>query len=134
MSTTELNPGNFTGINGVIVGRAGGPADFPRYDKAKSGDLREVRLAVDQGYKDKTTGEWKSQGTLWVSVVDKVEAFDALNIGKGDDVRVDDARISGREFERQNGAGKDWAFEARFGTLSVTRRAPGGQDNQDADF
>lgn len=114
--SAEQNPNNYDGATVTLVGRAGADAEFPAYDKEGTRGLSQVRVAISQGYKDKNTNEWKDTGTLWVTVTGRTD--DIGHVRKGDKVRLDDARLEAREFERKDGS-IGQAFETRFGTLTV---------------
>lgn len=124
-----VNENNHPGANVTIVGYAGGPAEWPPYDKQGQRGFKQVRIAVGEGYKNKDTGEWVDQGTTWYTHTDQAETLDALGIGKGDKVRIDEARLSAREFTRKdNSIGQ--AFETRYGTVTVLESKSGGAPAQ----
>lgn len=112
--SVDQNPQNYTGVTVTAVGRAGGDAENPPYDKSGERGFKQVRVAVDQGYKK--DGEWIETGTLWLTVTGRDS--DIGHVKKGDKVRLDDARLEAREFERKDGT-TGQAFETRFGVLSV---------------
>lgn len=114
--SAEQNTNNYDGATVTIVGRAGADAENPPYDKAGERGFKQVRVAVGQGYKNKDTGEWVDQGTVWYTVTGRDS--DIGHVKKGDKVRLDDARLEAREFERKDGT-TGQAFETRFGVLSV---------------
>lgn len=114
--SAEQNPNNYDGATVTLVGRAGADAEFPAYDKEGTRGLSQVRVAIGQGYKDKNTNEWKDTGTVWYTVTGRTD--DIGHVRKGDKVRLDDARLEAREFERKDGT-TGQAFETRFGTLTV---------------
>lgn len=130
--SADQNPNNYTGVTVTVVGRAGGDAENPPYDKSGDRGLKQVRVAVDQGYKDKNSGEWVETGTLWLTVTGRAE--DIGHVRKGDKVRLDDARLEAREFERKDGT-TGQAFETRFGNLTVLESKNGGAEyNEDSPF
>lgn len=112
--SSEQNPNNYEGATVTIVGRAGGDAENPPYDKSGDRGIKQVRVAVGQGYKK--DGEWVDTGTVWYTVTGRDS--DIGHVRKGDRVRLDDARLEAREFDRKDGS-KGQAFETRFGTLTV---------------
>lgn len=124
--SAEQNPNNYDGATVTLVGRAGADAEFPAYDKEGTRGLSQVRVAISQGYKDKNTNEWKDTGTLWVTVTGRTD--DIGHVRKGDKVRLDDARLEAREFERKDGS-IGQAFETRFGTLTVLEVKDNGEDS-----
>lgn len=112
--SNDQNPQNYEGATVTLVGRAGGDAEFPAYDKEGTRGISQVRVAVGQGYKKE--GEWVDTGTTWYTVSGRTD--DIGHVKKGDKVRLDDARLETREFDRKDGS-KGQAFETKFGTLSV---------------
>lgn len=126
-----INPNNYDGATVTLVGRAAAAAEFPAYDKSGERGFSQVRIAVGQGYKDKSSGEWVDTGTVWYTVQGRTEDLSA--IGKGDKVRVDEARLEAREFDRKDGT-KGQAFETKFGTVSIIESKSGGSAAEDAPF
>lgn len=118
-----INPQNYPGATVTLVGHAAGPAEFPAYDKSGERGFSQFRLGVGQGYKNKQTGEWVDKGTAWYTVQGRTE--DLRAIGKGDKVRVDEARLEARDFERKDGT-TGQAFETTYGTISVIESKSGG--------
>lgn len=116
--SSDQNLNNYEGATVTLVGRAGGDAENPAYDKAGERGIKQVRVAVGQGYKK--DGEWVDTGTVWYTVSGRAD--DIGHVRKGDKVRLDDARLEAREFERKDGS-KGQAFETRFGTLVVLESA-----------
>ncbi len=114
--SADQNPNNYEGATITLVGRAGADAENPAYDKEGSRGVKQIRVAVGQGYKNKDTGEWVDTGTTWFSVTGRADEIG--HVRKGDKVRLDDARLETREFDRKDGS-KGQAFETRFGTLTV---------------
>lgn len=112
----SINPNNFIGATVTLVGHAGADAENPAYDKEGTRGLKQLRVAVGQGYKDKNTGEWKDTGTAWYTVTGRTE--DLAHIGRGDKVRVDEARLEVREFQRKDGT-TGQSFETSFGSITV---------------
>lgn len=114
--SADQNQNNYEGATITLVGRAGTDAENPAYDKEGSRGVKQVRVAVGQGYKNKDTGEWVDTGTTWYTVTGRAD--DIGHVHRGDKVRLDDARLETREFDRKDGS-KGQAFETRFGTLTV---------------
>ncbi len=113
-----INPNNYDGASAVIVGRAGGPVEIKEF--GNGGSQAQLSIAVSKGYKNKQTQEWVDTGTDWYTLT---AATDYANenwpeVGKGDKVRVDDARLEFKAFEKKNG---EPGVEAtlRFGTLAI---------------
>lgn len=113
--SANQNPNNYTGATATIVGRAGTDPENPAYNKDGSRGIQEIRVAVDQGYKD-SDGDWVETGTTWYTYTAPVEVL--AEVSKGDKVRIDDARLETREFTRKDGT-TGQAFDLRFGTIAV---------------
>jgi single-stranded DNA-binding protein len=120
----DQNPNNYEGATITLIGRAGADAEFPAYDKEGTRGVSQVRVAVGQGYKK--DGAWVDTGTVWYTVTGRTE--DIGHVRKGDKVRLDDARLEAREFQRKdNTTGQ--AFETKFGVLEVLEsKSDGGGD------
>lgn len=123
-----INPQNFQGISATLVGYAAGDAEFPAYDKSGERGVSEVRVPINHGFKDKSSGEWKETGTTWVTVTGRTD--DIGHIRKGDKIRVDDAKFESREFTRKDGS-IGQAFQTSFGTVTVLESKGGGSASDD---
>lgn len=124
-----VNPNSYPGINATIVGHAAAAPEFPPYDKAGERGFKQVRIGVSQGFKDKQTNEWVEKPTLWITHSGPQDLLDGLGIGKGDKVRIDEARLEAREFERKDGS-VGQAFETRYGDVTVLESKSGGAPAQ----
>ena len=115
--TEAINPQNYVGANVTIVGHAGNAAQNPAYDKEGTRGILELSIGVGEGYKK--DGEWVDTGTTWYIYTASGEYADQLrNVGKGDKVRVDNARLEAREFKRKDESiGQQ--FGVRFGSLTI---------------
>ena len=120
-----INPNNYPGANAIIVGSAGGAVeirDFPN-----GGQQAQLSIAVGKGYKDKDTGEWQDKGTDWYTLVAAPD-YATKNwpeVGPGDTVRVDNARLEARPYTRNDGT-PAVDLQLRFGTLVVVKKKDGG--------
>lgn len=121
------NPNNFIGATVTLVGHAGADAENPAYDKEGTRGLKQLRVAVGQGYKDKNSGEWKDTGTAWYTVTGRAE--DLAHVSKGDKVRVDEARLEVREFQRKDGT-TGQSFETSFGSITVLESKGSASDDE----
>lgn len=126
-----INSNNYVGISATIVGYAAGDAEFPAFDKSGGRGISEVRVPVNHGYKDKTTGEWKETGTTWVTVTGRTD--DIGHIRKGDKIRVDDGKFESREFTRKDGS-VGQAFQTSYGTVTVLESKSGDYEDTDTPF
>ncbi len=119
----DINPNNYDGAQVTIVGRAGGePRDT-------SFGTRELSIGVSQGYKK--DGEWVDQGTTWY-VLSATVGYAEDNwpeVGKGDKVRVDDAKQETREWTDKQ-ENKRLQIKLSYGALSVieSKSAPAQDD------
>lgn len=116
-----VNEKNYPGANVTLVGYAGTDAEYPPYDKDGERGISQFRLPIDHGYSK--NGEWVKTGTTWFTVRGKTD--DIGDIRKGDKVRVENARLESREFERKDKS-IGQAFETDFGTITVLEE---GSDN-----
>jgi len=116
----EQNPNNYDGATVTIVGRAGGERQTRTFDNGNS--VSELSIAVGQGYKDRD-GNWKDTGTAWytLSANGDYAADNWPEVGRGDKLRVDDARLEVREFKRKDGS-TGQQFVLRYGTLTVLEK------------
>lgn len=121
MST--INNENYNGATIVLVGRAGGPAKPPAFDKDGTSGVLELSVAVDQGYKK--NGEWVDTGTAWYTYKAAGSYADNLRpIGKGDKVRIDEAKLETREFTRKDESiGQQ--FVLSYGSIEVLESKSG---------
>lgn len=114
---TDINPNNYEGANITLVGRAGGEAKSPAYDRDGSKGVLELSIAVGQGYKK--DDQWVDTGTTWYIYSAAGEYAEPLKaVGKGDKVRIDNARLETREFTRKDET-KGQSFDVKFGTLTI---------------
>ncbi len=131
---TKINPNNYDGATVTVVGRAGGEVKVKEF--ASGGSVAELSIAVSLGYKK--DGEWVDTGTDWytLSSAPDYAADNWPKVGQGDKVRVDEARLETREYERKDGT-SGRALTLRYGTLSIVERKgerAGGTVDTGADF
>lgn len=94
--TETQNPDNYVGATTTIVGYAGGEPVTKEFSSGNS--ITELSISVGQGYKK--DGAWVDTGTTWYTLTATAD-YAADNwpyVGKGDKVRVDDARQETREY------------------------------------
>lgn len=127
----SINPNNYPGVSTTIVGWAAAGPRSPAYDKDGTKGVIEVPIAHQEGYsKD---GEFVKTNTTWYAVTAGGEAANELKrIGKGDKIRVDDAKQEVREYVNKDGE-KVQAITLRFGKITVLQRAGGDASVVDAD-
>ncbi len=114
--SADVNPNNYDGAQVTIVGRAGGPVNVKEFQGG--GSVAELSIAVSQGYKK--DGDWVDTGTTWYTL-QAAASYAADNwpeVGKGDKVRVDDAKQETRTYSKKDG-GEGLQITLKFGTLSV---------------
>jgi single-stranded DNA-binding protein len=113
---SDVNPKNYDGSYVSIVGRAGGPMEIKEFSNGNS--QAQLSVAVGKGYKK--DGEWIDTGTDWYTLTATQDYAEDNwpEVGKGDKVRIDDARLELKPYNTKKG---EAAVEAtlRFGTLVV---------------
>jgi single-stranded DNA-binding protein len=109
----DINPNNYDGATVTVVGRAGGEPQ-----SKFEGKVVELSIAVGKGYKK--DGEWVDTGTDWytLSATPQWAEENWPQVGKGDKVRVDGARLESREYTKRDG-GAGLALNLRYGDLRV---------------
>jgi len=112
------NPNNYPGVNVTVVGTAGGPVEVREFPKG--GSQAQLSVAVGLGYKSRETGEWVDTGTNWYTLVASPDYAEENwpRIGKGDKVRIDDARLEAKAYNTKEGEARI-DLQLRFGTLTV---------------
>jgi single-stranded DNA-binding protein len=108
-----------------IVGTVVAPAEENRFND----EVKELRIAVNHGYKDKKTDEWKQTSTTWITYSAYGEFGQALGeFQKGDQVEISDAALETRTYEKKDG-GEGIAITARYGNIDlVSRKETAGAD------
>lgn len=100
----------------TIVGNVG------RVDSKFDGALAEATVAVSKGYKDKNTDAWVDQGADWYTVIARGDYTSTiLNLSPGDRVKVSDAKLEHREYNKSDGS-IGISYELNFGTIVVLER------------
>lgn len=118
-----------------IVGTVG------RVESKFDGKLTEVTIAVNKGYKDKTTQQWVDTGTDWYTHItrgDWQQQVHDLALQPGDRVEVTQAKLEHREYEKRDGK-PGIACDLNFGELTVLERKAdrdggGGQGSESSGF
>lgn len=109
-------------VTATIVGRVVAPAE-DKFD----GKLTELRVAVGHRRKDQS-GEYVDDGTTWITYKANGEWGAPLKaFGKGDLIKITDAALQTREFERKAG-GTGLQIDARFGQVELLE-AKGERDS-----
>lgn len=114
MTTNEKN---YVGATTTLVGYASGEARNPAYDKEGTKGVKELAIAINEGYsKD---GEFVKTGTTWYTISAAGEyAAELEAIAKGDKIRLDDAKQEVREYKDREGNVK-LGISLRYGKLTV---------------
>lgn len=112
-----------------IVGTVVAPAAPSRLND----QVQELRIAVNHGYKDKATQEWKQTSTTWITYSGFGEYGTRLqDFQKGDQVEIEDAALETRTYEKKDG-GEGIAITARYGTIDlISRKGEGDGFTPDA--
>lgn len=125
------NPNNYIGVSTTLVGYVATAPRNPAYDKDGSRGVKEVSIAINEGYKK--DGEFVQTGTTWYTVQaagDAAHGISALN--KGDKVRVENAKQEVRAYKTKDGEEK-LGITLLFGEIIVLESA-GGADDSDTPF
>ena len=125
MSTNE---NNYVGASITLVGYVSNPARPPAYDKDGSKGVLELSIPINEGYKK--DGEFVQTGTTWYTYSAAGEYADALKaLGKGDKIRIDDAKQEVREYTDKDGA-KQKGISLRYGSIKVLEsKEPAGSSD-----
>lgn len=127
-----VNENNYIGVNTTIVGYAASDARNPAYDKEGTRGVKQVPLAINEGYKK--DGEFVQTGTTWYDIEAGGDAAQALlSIRKGDKIRVDDAKQEVRSYKAGDGTEK-LGITLKFGTVTILESKSGGSDDSDSPF
>ena len=137
--SADQNTNNYRGVTTTIVGYAASDARNPAYDKEGTRGVKQVPIAVNEGYKK--DGEFVQTGTTWYRVekhqddwatlgVQKGDAAQALlAVRKGDLIRVDDAKQEVRAYKAGDGTEK-LGITLKFGQVTVLESKSGGDSDQ----
>lgn len=116
---SDINPKNYDGASVVIVGNAGGSVEVKNFENG--GSQAQLSVAVGKGYKDRND-KWVDTGTDWYLLTAEASYAEKNwpEVEAGDKVRIDDARLEFKPFEKKNG---EPGVEAtlRYGTLVVVK-------------
>lgn len=111
------NDNNYPGATTTLVGWAASEARKPAYDKDGTSGVLEISIPLNEGYKK--DGDFVQTGTTWYTYsAAGAYAEDLKAIGKGDKIRIDDAKQEVREYTNKEGE-KVKAISLRYGTLTV---------------
>lgn len=125
--SADQNTNNYIGVNTTIVGYAASDARNPAYDKEGTRGVKQVPLAINEGYKK--DGEFVQTGTTWYDIEAGGDAAQALlNIRKGDKIRVDDAKQEVRSYKAGDGTEK-LGITLKFGSVTILESKSGGSDD-----
>lgn len=115
-----INENNYIGAALTLVGYAAGAARTPAYDRDGTRGILEVAIPVNEGYKDKNSGEFKQTGTTWYTYTGAGDfAQNVLaNVQKGDKIRIDGAKQEVREYTDREGNTK-LGINLTFGDFTV---------------
>ena len=113
-----VNENNYPGAAVTLVGYAAGPAKAPAYDKDGSRGILELSIPINEGYKK--DGEFVQTGTTWYtySAAGDFAQNVIAPIGKGDKVRIEDAKQEVREYQDRDGNTK-LGITLKFGSVTV---------------
>ncbi len=121
---SNINTNNYTGPNAVIVGNAAAPWEVKQVG---SSELAELTVYVGKGYKK--GDQWVDQGSdkYTLQATSDYASDNWPEVGKGDKVRIDDAKLTARVYKKQDGEpGVD--LQLRYGSI-VVLEAKGNSDS-----
>ena len=118
-----INPNNFSGATVTLVGYVAMEPAYPAYDKQGKHGFKEIKVAHNEGYKPKDGGDFVQTGTTWYAI--KVHQDDLGNVGKGDKIRVDDAKQSTRTYTNKDGV-EAIGILLEYGKITVLESKNGG--------
>lgn len=127
-----VNPNNYIGASITLVGYVATPPRNPAYDKDGTRGVKEVSIAINEGYKK--DGEFVQTGTTWYTVQaagDAAQEIAALN--KGDKIRVEDAKQEVRAYKNKDNEEK-LGITLSFGKISVLESSGGSGYSDDTPF
>lgn len=127
-----INPNNYVGISSTIVGYLAGDPRPPAYDKDGSKGIIELSIPINEGYKK--DGEFVQTGTTWYTYSAAGDYANTLKaLGKGDKVRIDDAKQEVREYKTKDGTDK-LGIGLRYGSVTVLESKAGSSEATDTPF
>lgn len=109
---------DYPGATATIIGWAASEPKPPLYVRDGSTKVLELRIPVNEGYKDRD-GQWVQTGTTWYSYVSTSEYMP--RISKGDKVKVENAKLEVREYTTRSGEER-LGLTLRYGKVSVLDR------------
>lgn len=123
--SADQNANNYRGATVTLVGYAATDPRFPAYDKEGKRGIKEVPIAHTEGYKK--DGQFVETGTTWYQVTGRADDLDGLGIGKGDLLRIDDAKQEVREYKNRDGEDK-LGITLSFGQITVLESKNSSED------
>jgi len=120
-----INPNNYIGISATLVGYVAVDPRFPAYDPEGKRGIKEIAVAHNEGYK--RDGQFTKTGTTWYQITGRAEDIDGLGIGKGDKIRVDDAKQEVREYKNRDGEDK-LGITLSFGQITILESKGSSED------
>lgn len=125
--SADQNTNNYRGVTTTLVGYAASDARNPAYDKEGTRGVKQVPIAVNEGYKK--DGEFVQTGTTWYDIEAGGDAAQALlAVRKGDLIRVDDAKQEVRSYKAGDGTEK-LGITLKFGQVTILESKSGGGDS-----
>lgn len=125
------NENNYIGATLTLVGYVAVEPRYPAYDKEGKRSYKQIPIAINEGYKK--DGEFIQTGTTWYDVELHEDAVSFLGIGKGDKIRVDDAKQEVRSYTNKDGEEK-LGISLKYGTITVLESKDGGSGGDESPF
>lgn len=124
---------DYVGATTTLVGWAASDGRNPAYDKDGKKGVKEVSIAINEGYtKD---GEFVQTGTTWYTVSAAGDYADEIAaIRKGDKLKVEGAKQEVREYKDKDDNPK-LGITLRYGKITVleAKNAPAASANDYSD-
>lgn len=121
------NENNYIGATTTLVGYVAVEPRYPAYDKDGSRGYKQIPVAINEGYKK--GDEFVQTGTTWYDIDVHEDVVTNLGIGKGDKIRLDNAKQEVRTYTNKDGEEK-LGITLKYGNLSVLESKSGGADEE----
>lgn len=119
------NPNNYPGATNTLVGYAAGNPEYPPYDREGKRKFKQLSVPVNEGYKPKDGGDFVQTGTTWYRIEKHEDDWAKLGVGKGDKVRLENAKQEVRTYKNRDGEDQ-LGITLTYGELTVLESKGGG--------
>lgn len=111
-----VNENNYIGATLTLVGYVAVEPRYPAYDKEGTRGYKQIPVAINEGYKK--DGEFVQTGTTWYDVELHENEVNSLGVGKGDKIRVDEAKQEVRVYKNKEGEEK-LGISLKYGKVTI---------------